>query len=110
LQTAARCDTLEGPSSFQLSRGFSCGMNQDLLDLLVCPEDHSRLHFAEVSVVHKLNAAIAAGRLKNRGGAAISSPIEAALVRVDGKLAYPVIGDIPHMLIDEAIPLDQLLS
>jgi uncharacterized protein YbaR (Trm112 family) len=63
---------------------------------------------AEPPVVHKLNAAIAAGKLKNRAGAAISSPIEAALVRVDGKLAYPVIGDIPHMLIDEAIPLDQL--
>ena len=83
-------------------------MNQDLLDLLVCPEDHSRLHFADPPIVHKLNAAIAAGKLKNRVGAALSSPIEAALVRVDGKLAYPVIADIPHMLIDEAIPLDQL--
>ena len=83
-------------------------MNQDLLDLLVCPDDHSRLHLADPPVVHKLNAAIAAGKLKNRAGAAVNSPIEAALVRVDGKLAYPVIGDIPHMLIDEAIPLDQL--
>ena len=85
-------------------------MNQDLLDLLVCPEDHSRLHLAELPVVHKLNAAIAAGKLKNRGGAAVVGPIEAALVRVDGKLAFPVIGDIPHMLIDEAIPLDQVSS
>ena len=85
-------------------------MNQDLLDLLVCPEDHSRLHFADPPTVHKLNAAIAAGKLKNRAGAALSGPIEAALVRFDGKLAYPVISDIPHMLIDEAIPLDQLAS
>ena len=84
-------------------------MNQDLLDLLVCPEDHSRLHFADPLTVHKLNAEIAAGRLKNRAGAALADRIDTALVRADGKLAYPVIGDIPHMLIDEAIPLDQLL-
>jgi uncharacterized protein YbaR (Trm112 family) len=85
-------------------------MNQDLLDLLVCPEDHSQLRFADLSVVAKLNAAIAAGKLKNRAGGVLTDQIEAALVRLDGKLAYPVIGDIPHMLIDEAIPLNQLPS
>jgi uncharacterized protein YbaR (Trm112 family) len=89
--------------------GLSRGMNQDLLELLVCPEDHSRLHVADLATVGKLNAAIAAGRLKNRAGAALDGPIDTALVRADGKLAYPVIGDIPHMLVDEAIPLDQLL-
>jgi uncharacterized protein YbaR (Trm112 family) len=83
-------------------------MNHDLLDLLVCPDDHSRLHVADPLTVAKLNAAISAGRLKNRSGAVIAGPIDTALVRADGKLAYPVIGEIPHMLVDEAIPLDQL--
>jgi uncharacterized protein YbaR (Trm112 family) len=84
-------------------------MNQDLLDLLVCPDDHSRLQIADPPVVSKLNAAIATGRLKNRAGVSLTNPIDTALIRADGKLAYPVIGDIPHMLVDEAIPLDQLL-
>ena len=64
-----------GGGNWKTSRGFSCGMNQDLLDLLVCPEDHSRLHFRRAAgPVHKLNAAIAAGKLKNRGGAAVNRP------------------------------------
>ena len=50
------------------------GMNEDLLDLLVCPEDHSRLHLADPLTVGKLNAAIAAGRLKNRAGVALTRP------------------------------------
>ncbi|HTU25223.1 MAG TPA: hypothetical protein VMF30_07490 [Pirellulales bacterium] len=85
-------------------------MNQDLLDLLVCPENHTRLHFADPPLVEQLNAAITAGKLKNRAGAVMNEPIEAALVRLDGRVAYPVIGDIPHMLVDEAIPLDHLAS
>ena len=34
--------------------------------------------------------------------------IEAGLVREDGRILYPVRDDIPVMLIDEAIPLEDL--
>ncbi len=55
----------------------------------------------------KLNRAIATGGVKNRGGEPVAEPIEAGLVREDGTLLYPVRDDIPVMLVDEAIPLEE---
>ena len=83
-------------------------MKKEILDLLVCPEDHSRLQLADSQLLARLNAAIAAGRLKNRAGTVLSRQLEGALVRADRSLAYPVLDDIPQMLVDEAIPLAQL--
>jgi uncharacterized protein YbaR (Trm112 family) len=80
----------------------------ELLNLLVCPENHSRLHAASAEMLAKLNAAITAGRLKNRAGRTLEQRIDAALVRADDTIAYSVVDDIPRMLLDEGIPLDQL--
>jgi uncharacterized protein YbaR (Trm112 family) len=55
-----------------------------------------------------LNHAIAEGKLKNRGGAEVERRIEAGLVRADGRMLYPIFAGIPNMLMDEAIPLDQI--
>jgi uncharacterized protein len=79
-----------------------------LLDLLVCPDDHSKLAYADAQLLARMNAALAGGRLQNRAGQTLDRPLEAALVRADGRLAYPVIDQIPRMLVDEAIPLAQL--
>lgn len=83
-------------------------MKAELLNLLVCPENHSRLHFATPALLARLNAAIADRKLKNRGGRTLEEPVEAALVRADEQFAYSVIDDIPRMLLDEGIPLEQL--
>ncbi|MEX0937309.1 MAG: hypothetical protein WDZ59_05560 [Pirellulales bacterium] len=83
-------------------------INKQLLDILVCPETHARLTVADESLVASLNAAIRAGRLTNRGGEKLEAVLDAALVRDEGDLAYPVIDGIPVMLIEEAIPLVQL--
>jgi len=79
-----------------------------LLDILVCPESRARLALADDDTLGKLNALVDKGRLENRSGARVAERLEAALVREDGVLCYPVRGDIPVMLVDEAIPLDQL--
>jgi uncharacterized protein YbaR (Trm112 family) len=52
-----------------------------------------------------LNARIAAGHVKTRGGQAVTDPVSEGLVRQDGRFLYPVRDDIPVMLIDEALPL-----
>ncbi len=83
-------------------------MQKKLLDLLVCPDDHSRLVYADAPLLARLNAAVAHRTLKNRAGQTLERPLEAALVRADATLAYPVIDEIPRMLVDEAIPLSQL--
>jgi uncharacterized protein YbaR (Trm112 family) len=83
-------------------------LDAELLEILVCPEDHSALRVADADLIGKINAAIAAGTLKNRAGQKVDEAIDSGLIRADGKYLYIVRDDIPVMLIDEAIPLSQL--
>jgi uncharacterized protein YbaR (Trm112 family) len=80
-------------------------IDEELLQILVCPETKEPVRLAEDSLVERANAAIAAGKVKNRAGEAVSEPIDGGLVRKDGKLLYPIRDEIPIMLIEEAIPL-----
>ncbi len=79
-----------------------------LLKLLVCPENRTGLHLAEESLVARLNEAVAEGKLKNKVGQPVRSRVDEGLIRDDGTLLYPVVEGIPVLLIDEAIPLEQL--
>lgn len=85
-------------------------IDKQLLDILACPEDHTPLSMADEGLVARLNQAIAAGKIVNRGGQALNEPIQGGLVRKDGTLLYPIIDDIPVLLVDDAIPLEQLQS
>jgi uncharacterized protein YbaR (Trm112 family) len=76
----------------------------ELIELLRCPETHQKLSLAAPGVVEKLNARIAGGQLRNRAGQVIEKPLEGALLCEDGTWAYPVRGNLPIMLVDEAIP------
>jgi len=80
-------------------------IDAELLKILCCPETHQDLRPADPAVIDRLNAQIAAGTLKNRGGQTVQEKIDAGLVRADGRYLYPVRRDIPVMLVDEAIPL-----
>lgn len=80
-------------------------VDQELLDILVCPEDKTPVTLASAETLGSLNARIAAGGVKTRGGSAVTQPVTEGLVRADGKYLYPVRDDIPVMLIDEALPL-----
>lgn len=82
--------------------------NPDRWSILVCPETRTPLAPADSELVARLNRAIAAGELRNRAGQPVRGPIESGLVRQDGRLLYPIVDGIPVMLIDEAIPLEQL--
>ena len=85
-------------------------IDQELLDILVCPETKQPVRLADQDLLTLLNQAIAAGDVANRGGSAVESTIEEGLVREDGLLLYPIRDDIPIMLIDEAIPLDGIAA
>lgn len=82
-------------------------VDQQLLDILVCPETKQALHRADADVLRRLNEAIAQGKVENRGGRTIGEPVESGLVREAGDLLYPIRDDIPIMLVDEAIPLSE---
>jgi uncharacterized protein YbaR (Trm112 family) len=83
-------------------------VDASLVEILACPETHQPVTVADEATVSKVNAAIAAGTLKNREGEAVTEPIQTGLVREDGAYLYPVRDDIPVMLIGEAIALAEL--
>jgi uncharacterized protein YbaR (Trm112 family) len=80
-------------------------IDQELLEILACPEDKSPVRLAEAAELERLNEAIRSGSVKNRGGEPVTDELDAGLVRQDGKFLYPIRDDIPIMLIDEAIEL-----
>jgi uncharacterized protein YbaR (Trm112 family) len=84
-------------------------LSNELLSILCCPETQQDLTVADASLIEKINQKIEKRELKNRGGKVIIQKIESGLVRADKQCFYAVCGDIPVMLIDEAIPLAGIL-
>jgi uncharacterized protein len=82
-------------------------ISQELLDILCCPETKEDVSLIDEAVLGRINQAIAKGGVKNRAGTEVTEPIQSGLLRKDGRFLYPVRDDIPIMLIDESLPMDQ---
>ena len=78
----------------------------DLLALLRCPETRQSLARADAVLLTALAARRKGGTLHDRTGRRVEEEIVAALVREDGKVAYPVRQGIPVLLVDAGIPLE----
>ena len=83
-------------------------IDEHLLEILVCPENHARLHPAEGQLIGKVNRLAAAGTLRNRAGQRVESTCDGGPIREDGALLYPIVDGIAGLLIDEAILLEQV--
>lgn len=81
-------------------------MAEELLDLLVCPENLSKLHIADAEALLAVNERIARGDITRWDGARRMEAVAKLLVREDCKVAYEIKEGIPVMLIDEALVLD----
>ena len=80
-------------------------IDDELLEILCCPETQQPVARAEASVIAPLNDEIKAGRLRNRGGDVVEGEITEGLLREDGRVLYLVDDSIPIMLIDQSIEL-----
>ena len=80
-------------------------MNPELLSILRCPGTRQTLAVAELAVVERLNAQVAAGSLRNAAGQPVTTKLDGGLVRADGKALYPVRNNVPVLLVAEAIAL-----
>lgn len=83
-------------------------IDNDLLAILCCPETKQPVRLAEPELVTKLNEAVRKGTLKTTGKHPVTEELEGGLLRSDAKIVYPIREDIPVMLIEEGIPLEQL--
>jgi uncharacterized protein YbaR (Trm112 family) len=79
-----------------------------LVDLVVCPETRQPLRVADDALLARLNSAADKGKLKDKAGRPVQAKLQTALVRVDGAVAYPVWDDIPRLLVDGGILLEQV--
>lgn len=83
-------------------------LDKDLLAILCCPETKQAVTLADAVLIQRLNEAIKDRRLQNKGKQAVTEPVEAGLLRADAKILYPIRENIPVMLIEEGIPLEQV--
>ena len=83
-------------------------IDKTLLDIICCPETKEDVTLADSVLVEKINKGIEKGVIVNRGGQTVNEKIEGALIRSDKAIVYPIKQDIPIMLIDEAIELNQI--
>jgi uncharacterized protein YbaR (Trm112 family) len=81
-------------------------IDNELLEILVCPESQQPVALASAQVLERINSEIEAGRVRNRGGDKIEKAIDEGLLREDGQVLYIIEDSIPIMLIDQSIKLD----
>ncbi len=80
-------------------------MDGKLAQILVCPETKIPLRMAEPEKLREINFSIEQGSMRNKKGDAVKEGCDAALIREDGKVAYPIRAGIPVMLSEQALVL-----
>lgn len=78
------------------------------LEVVACPDTKRPLKLADAALLAKLNALVDKKKLKDKSQSLVEPRLQQALVRDDGVVAYPVWDDVPRLLVDAAIPIDQL--
>lgn len=80
-------------------------MDPKLLALVRCPVTHSKLEYADDTLIKQLNEKMAQKELFNRVGQAIENPLSEGLVNEDQTLLLPIRNGIAIMVPDQAIVL-----
>lgn len=101
-------------ASFELDvREVEMGLNPvhwSELDVLTCPATRQALAPLDEERLGQLNAAIDDGRVWTFGGEVFRETLESALLRKDGAIAYPVIDNIPVLMVGEGLVINDLFD
>ena len=85
-------------------------IDDKLLEIFCCPETKQDLKLADEKTISDLNDLVEKKELKNRIKQPVEKKLDGGLIREDGKYLYPIIEEIPVLLIDESIPLESYMS
>lgn len=83
-------------------------LSDDSLKILICPETKQSVRLLGSEELARVNDSIRRGQLRNRGGEVVDVPLDGALVREDGRVAYPIRTDIPVIVVEESFELSPL--
>ncbi len=85
-------------------------ISENLLAVIACPETKQDLVVAENDIVQKINHLIENGELLNRSKQKVTETIDGGLIqKEDRKYLYPIRNEIPILLMDESIALENIL-
>ena len=90
------------------SREENIVIDREMLDILCCPKNRTKLHLANHELLRKLKECISTGAVKNVGGTPVLTPPEGGLITDDSTMLYPVVNRIPILVANEAIHLAQI--
>ena len=85
-------------------------IDDQLLELIVCPDNKQALSLADGETIEKTNRSIESSTLHFVSGAPVTEPIDQLLIRADGQIGYGVYDGIPSLLIEEGILISKLDS
>lgn len=84
-------------------------ISEDLLKIIACPETKQDLVIAKNDIIEKINTLIENGELLNRSKQKVTEKIDGGLIQKDDqKYLYPIRDEIPILLIDESISLENV--
>ncbi|MEX0999896.1 MAG: Trm112 family protein [Thermodesulfobacteriota bacterium] len=84
-------------------------ISEDLLNVIACPETKQDLVIAGDDLVEKINLLIESGELLDRAKQQVTEKIDGGFIQKDDQnYLYPIRDDIPILLIDESISLENV--
>ncbi len=78
-------------------------VDRKLLEILCCPVSKTPLTILARGKLDKLNSTISTGEALYVDGKKVRDPLTEGLITEDGKVIYPVRGDIPILLEEKGI-------